>query len=323
MSAQAASSSRIIIVGPGAIGTLFGALLARGGHDPFLLDHCPTRAAARNQNGIRVSDGGETWCVPINSATDVTDREPAGIVFICTKSYDTAAAVAAVTPSIGPDTIVVSLQNGMGNVEDILPVAPRHCVCAATSMGAYLSPPCDSPAPHTLHWAGHGITQLAAFTDTQSDDAETVAAILKSCNCECEVVEDAQSMLWSKLIINAAINPITAIRGITNGALLESTSALELAFAAAVEACAVADKLGIGLTYEDVTDAIANVCRRTSNNESSMLQDMRRGRQTEIESISGTILAEANRLDIPVPVNQSLYSAIQKRVTENTSGKTP
>jgi 2-dehydropantoate 2-reductase len=306
------------------MGSLFGALLAKHGHDPMLLDHRPERAAQRNRNGITVYEDGKTWHAPVKSSVTTQTCNTFDIVLICTKAYDTASAITSVAPMLSPDAIVVSIQNGLGNAEQILAHAPNRCVCATTAMGACLKTsqsnaigePNSSPES-VLHWTGHGPTQLAPFAGTPRRHAEQIALLLASIQCDHEVVDDAESMLWSKLIINAAINPVTALFRLPNGALLQHAEAREQAFAAAREACAVADGLGIKRSYEDPTQALTTVCKRTASNRSSMLRDTELGRRTEIEAITGAVIAEAKRLDISVPVNQALYDAIQKQATQH------
>ncbi len=297
---------RIAIVGPGAIGSLFGALLARDGQGVFLLDHRERRAASRETTGIRVCDGDAEWHVAVASSTHAADFGIADVVFVCTKAHQTATAIPSIKPLIGPDTILVSLQNGIGNVEQLSVVAPQHCICGTTAMGAILH------KGGMLRWTGHGPTQLAAFRNTPDADATTISTLLTEAGCESQVLPDADSMLWGKLIINAAINPITAIYRISNGELLEDGETRDLAFAAAREAKAVADALGIALPYDDVIAAITRVCVNTAANRSSMLQDVEHGRHTEIDAITGAIISKAHPLNIPVPQNEALLERVNR-----------
>ena len=297
--------NRIAIVGPGAIGSLFGALLAREGSDVFLLDDNETRAAQRSSRGIRVVDGDSEWVAAVTSSTDAADFGIADTVMVCTKAYQTESAIRDMTPLVGADTILVSLQNGMGNAEQLVAVAPGRCVCGTTAMGAILG------EAYAARWTGRGATQLAPFGDTPIAAAESVSALLTAADCENQVLADAQSMLWGKLIINAAINPVTAIHRITNGELLENGEIREQAYMAAREAAAVADALGIALPYDDVIAAVTRFCVKTAEYRSSMLQDVEHNRRTEIDAITGAIVREAACLDVPVPVSTKLLAAIK------------
>ena len=273
--------NRIAIIGPGAIGSLYAALLARGGRDVFLLDHREERAARLTSEGITVHDGDEAWHIPVTSSTRAADFGVADAVCVCTKAYQTASAVSGIAPLVDPDTILVSLQNGLGNIEILAGMDPSHCVCGSTGMGALLD------ETGTLRWTGHGTTQLAPFEKTPVAHAETIRRLLVEAGCECEVLPDAESMLWGKLVINAAINPITALYGITNGDLLKHDEARERAFAAAREARMIADTKGITLPYDDVVAAVTDICQRTSSNRSSTRSCFRgtsSGRTTTISS---------------------------------------
>lgn len=162
-----------------------------------------------------------------------------------------------------------------------------------------------------VQWKGHGLTQIAPFGETSTNTEREVAGILSTAGCDCRVLPNAQSMLWGKLAINAAINPVTAILGIPNGRLLELPEARVQAFAAAKEAEAVAGALGIPLPYPDVVAAVTDVCHQTAANHSSMLRDVERGRRTEIESITGAVVAAAQHHGIPTPVNAQLLAVVQ------------
>ena len=297
--------NRIAIVGPGAIGSLIGGLLARAGNRVFLLDDSEPRAAQRAAEGIRIVDGDSSWRTPVASSTCAGDFEISDAIFICTKTYQTHSALAVLGPLLGRDTILVSLQNGIGNAEHLANVTPDHCLCGTTAMGALLD------AANSVHWTGHGNTQLAPFGTTSTADAETIARLLTAADCECRVELDAASMLWGKLIINSAINPVTALYGITNGELLENSEAREQAFAAALEAKTVTDARGIKLPYDDVIAAITDVCLRTAANRSSMLRDIECGRPTEIDAITGAIINAARTRNIPTPVNDEIFTAVE------------
>ena len=154
------------------------------------------------------------------------------------------------------------------------------------------------------------ITRAIERPSEKRKDAETIARLLAAAGCERRVELDAVSMLWSKLIINAAINPVTALYGITNSELLANGEAREQAFAAAREAKTVADACGITLPYDDVIAAVIDVCQRTAANRSSMLRDIECGRPTEIDAITGAIINKAQTHDIPTPVNRELFTAV-------------
>ena len=305
MSGTEGTAPTITIIGAGAIGTLLAAILEKGGHRPTLIDRSRARAEERSRHGIMIKSANSCRLVKIPVAATPAECAKAEIVFICVKAYDTAAA-AAILPQITTETsIIVSLQNGIGNAEIIDQYAPGRTLCAITSMGA------DIENNRTTRQTGDGLTALAPFGSTPIRHAETVAAILKTCDCTISVRTDTESMLWSKLIINAAINPVTAIHRITNGELLHHP-ALHTAKAIAQECAAVAQAANIKLPYSDPVEAFMDICRKTAANRSSMLRDIINGRKTEINAINGAIIKLADSLNLPAPENSRVLSKITK-----------
>jgi 2-dehydropantoate 2-reductase len=298
------TASKVAIVGPGAIGSLIAALLARRGHNVFLSDHQQARAELRSMNGICVHDADATWHVDVDSSTNAANAGVVDLLVVCTKAFDTARAIKDAEPLLSPNTIVVSIQNGIENGHYIAASAPSHALCASTAMGALL----ESPA--TVRWTGHGETTLATLPGTSPKDATIVAAILTEAGARCRAVPDLDAMLWEKLIVNAAVNPTTAIYGLQNGQLLEHPEALEMATAAAMEAKMVADALGITFQNADLITSIKTVCRETATNRSSMLCDIEAGRKTEIDAITGYIVRNAIALGLSTPVNSRLLDAV-------------
>jgi 2-dehydropantoate 2-reductase len=307
---------RTVIVGPGAIGRLFAGCLHTAGETVALLDHDPERARALDAAGIRIEEPVSrrstlaTLKVPVrDDASDWRVRYGfPSFVVICVKSYDTAAAVRHALPLFGPKTTVVSLQNGMGNVELIRGVTPiERILCAVTGHGATLD------ETGVVHHAGSGLTTVAPVHSGVHDLAAQFAEMLHRCGIEARPIDDCMGMLWSKLIVNAAINPVTALHNVSNGELLNRAEPLETALAAAREAHAVARAAGVRVRFDDPAAEVRRLCARTRDNLSSMLQDVRRGRPTEIDAINGFVVRQADTAGIDVPVNRQLLGAIAAR----------
>lgn len=297
---------RIVVVGPGAIGCLFAGLLSEAKRDVWLLDKNAARAKAIAENGVRIDDdkGSRVIRVKISAETDSMGR--AGLVLVCVKSYDVSAAIRHALPVVGPETIVVPLENGSGNVERIAEVVGGDQIaCGITSHGST-----RLGRGHVRH-AGVGPTMIAAFVPAQRERAGLVADFLTASGIEARVADDMQSMIWNKLIVNAAINPLTAISNVRNGQLLENPDLRETMRKAAVEAAEVARAKDVHLAYGNEVEEVEKVCRETANNFSSMLQDVRRGRRTEIDSISGVIVEAAHAAGIAVPMNEMLLERVR------------
>lgn len=296
---------RIVIVGPGAIGCLFAALLTKSGHSVVLLDKDPTRAQAISQHGLRIETDldVETLAVPI-TACPRTITEHVNFLCICVKAYDTGAAIRHALPLASADTTVVCLQNGLGNAEQIAAACRCPLVCAVTSHGSTVL------GPGSIRHAGSGPTAVAPAGTAAAAAAVRFAELLEHARIEVVRRNSHQSMLWSKVAVNAAINPVTALNNVPNGAILDRPEIRSTAMAAAGEAAAVAAAAGIALYFESVTAEVEKVCSITRNNISSMLQDVRAGRRTEIKAISGAIVARADELDVDAPVNRMLLEKV-------------
>jgi 2-dehydropantoate 2-reductase len=305
---------KIAIVGPGAIGCLFAAHLAEAGNDVALFDRRPDRAALISRRGIRITARGRTRTVAVPATTEPARIRPCDVVCFCVKAFDTAAAARAAIPLFGPHTIAVSLQNGLGNAESLATALPRQAIlCAVTANGS------TTTAPGEIVHAGWGPTNVAAFEPGRAGDAAAFAGALRAAGLDANALDDAGGMLWSKLIVNAAINPVSALWGVPNGELLVRPELRALLASAAREAQTVAVALHLRLLYPDAAEEAARVCALTRANRSSMLQDLARGAPTEIDAISGPIVAEGHRLGLGVQTNETLLHSVRERGRKRTS----
>jgi 2-dehydropantoate 2-reductase len=289
----------ILVFGAGSLGSLLGGLLARA-HDVALVGREP-HVSAVQADGLRIT-GVEAVDTRPAATTDATGAS-ADLALVTVKAYDTEAAGRAL--ATGDYGAVCSLQNGMGN-EDVLADAVDAPVLAGTvTYGAGLVD------PGHVEWRGRGTITLGAWRP--ADDAATaerVAAAFRAADLDAEAVDDVRRRLWEKLAVNAAINPVTALARVENGALMEAPLA-GLARTAAVETAGVARAEGVGLPDETAADAAATVARETAQNRSSMLQDVTRRRRTEIDAINGYVVDRAAATDRAVPVNRTFAELIR------------
>jgi len=303
--ARPSGKTDIVIVGPGAIGCLFAALLSEKGLNVALLDKNAERAEFIAREGIRLKDSAGERVIRVPCEADPSKVSPPDALCLCVKSFDTEAAMCRALPLLGPRTTVVSLQNGLGNAETAARFSGgRPVLCAATSHGS------TAESAGVIRHAGAGPTVVAPHTGASPQHAESFARLLLRAGFDAQTAPDATALLWSKLAINAAINPVTALAGVPNGAVPEREDLRRTAASAAVETESVARAMGIGLLYADIVSAVENVCRMTAQNISSMLQDVRRRRRTEIEAINGAVVAHGRRLGVPVPVNEDLLRRV-------------
>ena len=299
---------RILIVGPGAMGSLFAVLLADAGNDVFVLDYRPDRAVRLNENGFRVHGvSGERFKrIRVSLRADEIPR--VDYAFIWVKSYDTASAVRSIDSALKESGYVVTLQNGLGNADIIAErFGAGRVIAGVTSHGATCLAPGD-----ILH-AGTGETVIGTLSGRVSEGVTECARMLNDAGIQTRVSEDVRSEIWGKLIVNAAINPLTAITGLRNGELIRYDETMRVMRMIVEEGVKVATELGFALPYPDPMDRVVDVCKLTAGNISSMLQDVMAGKKTEIDFINGAIARLGREKGIPTPVNETLMYLVKVR----------
>jgi 2-dehydropantoate 2-reductase len=273
--------------------------LHRGGCDVTLLDKHPARARVINVRGVRVSGIGGRRRVKIRSTADASSIGPCDLVLIAVKSYDTEAATQSALALLGTGTVFLTLQNGLGNVQKIASIVGEENVLAGTTaQGANLV------SPGCIVHAGVGDTYIGEVSGRLSRRARSVASLFTSCGIPAKACKNINDLIWGKLVINAGINPLTVIFQCRNGQLLKQRESRELLRLLVEEAASVARKKGIRLPYRSAPAQAERVASLTGENVSSMLQDIRRGKQTEIDYISGAIVREGKNCFFPTPLNQ-------------------
>jgi len=276
------------------MGCLFAARIAASGEDCVLVDHSEERAKRLSKQGITVETGNTRATTPLRVLT----RIPAGVdlILILTKCY--------ATPSLRlpPDAAVLSLQNGLGNVETLCSLAGSQRVLAgSTAEAATLL-----EEGVTRHVAP-GPTRFGAWT---SCDPEAAAAMLSRAGFDAAVTPAPGQTIWEKAAINAGINPLTALLNVPNGCIIESRETRQLLRDLVVEAAKVASTEGYRFSHSLVESA-EQICIDTAENISSMLQGIRAGRRTEIDSISGEILRRAQLASVPAPRTRVVYQLVR------------
>lgn len=298
----------IIVVGPGAMGCLFAAYLTRAGHEVTLFDHRRERVCLINQRGVRVETPGGELTLKVPDSLDYEKASQASLALICVKSYNTSEAVREVAGFLTPRARVLTLQNGVGNVEKIAQVVgPERTWGGVTSQGANVLGP-----GHIRH-AGQGHTTIGPLGDYETERVrlEEAAQVLTQAGFPATVEAQVAPLIWSKLIVNVGINPLAAITGLKNGQLLEHEPTRRLMESAVNEAMEIIRALGIELIYPDALDRVREVARQTADNVASMLQDIRAKRPTEIEAINGAIVRHGRELGLAAPVNQTLSELVK------------
>lgn len=284
------------VVGAGALGTLLATRLARGGHAVRVAVRSESRrdALRREVHGLAAVE-----CEP-SVLRGVT------MLFLCVKAYDTRAAADGLAPifrDAAQSPGLCSLQNGwdhMEALEEALPGVPL--VAGATALGAYFD------SGEALHASVDGATSVAPWGATERRWAEYAATVLESAGIHADAMGEAKQILWRKLCLNAAVNPLTALLDCMNGDLLERPALLRIAGAAAGEAARAGTRLGRLPVGFDPAPLLDGILRDTRANRSSMAEDLARGRRTEADAILGAAGRAGREAGEPTPVLDALLA---------------
>ena len=300
---------KIAIVGAGAMGSLFGALMAEAGSEVWLCDIWQEHIDAIEQNGIKIEREGKTRTIKLSAAADPSQIGDSELVLIFVKSTQTQSAAKTAAHLTGRNGLVLTLQNGMGNADTIAEVVPPGRILAGTTAhGATML------GPGVIRHAGEGPTIIGMWSGVKEDlpAARQIADVFTRAGIETSAVEDVRPVIWDKLLVNVGINAITALTGIKNGQLLDLDVTRELVRAAVDEAVSVAQAREVKIR-EDAAAHVFHVAEATASNRSSMGQDMDHRRPTEINAINGFIVREARRIGLSAPVNQTLAALVQTK----------
>jgi 2-dehydropantoate 2-reductase len=293
---------KILVFGAGAMGSFFGGLLSK--HHDVLLIGRPDHVTAIREHGLRIS-GKTPMIARPDAATAVPANARPDFVFVTTKAYDTAKAMPTLQ-RFSDRSVFVTLQNGLGNADAIAKTA-RRVIAGTTTIGVMFV------GPGEVRHGGIGDAIIGAWSHVDEGDLVRLRDVLAEAGIVVTVTSDIRTELWSKLVVNAAINPLAAIASVPNGRLVRDKRLLEVMDAVSREAIAVAKAEGAKVDAEELRRRIALVAKRTAANRGSMLQDLDRGRRTEVDAIVGPIVRAAGRHRIPVPLNQALYAIVRAR----------
>ena len=286
----------IVILGAGAIGSLFGAMLSK--ENNVILIGRASHVNVINKNGLTI-DGKTQLNLKISANESVDSISfSVDLLIVTVKSYDTKSAISEAKKIINDDTIVLSLQNGLDNIKSLEHVVERRQIVAGVTMhGAFFS------KPGCIKHAGVGKTILGELDATTSERIKNIENVFESVGIKTVVSKNIIKEIWVKAVINSCINPITAFFGCSNGYLLENPILEKIVENVCRESTSVANAYGIKLSYQNMVNKTKEVIRETSENYSSMLQSVRKGKKTEIDSINGSLVNIGRAYDVDVPLN--------------------
>jgi 2-dehydropantoate 2-reductase len=316
----------VLVAGAGALGSVLGGMLARAGWPVTLLGRA-VHLDAIHRDGLRI-DGlfGEHCvreCTLVRDAADLGGRYAA--ILLTVKSWDTTSVVRAVSGHLADDGVLVCVQNGLGNLE-----AAAEVIGAPRVLGARVIFGSEILAPGRVRVTVYADPVLVGSPD-QADAGRTRAASawaqrLDAAGVPSRATPTLLAELWAKVLYNAALNPLGALLGVPYGRLAAETATREIMDAVLDETFAVATACGVRLAWPDAAayrrDFYDRLVPSTAGHRSSMLQDLERGRPTEIDAINGYVASRGRRLEMAVPVNETLTRLIHARVRCTTAGET-
>lgn len=311
---------KIGVLGAGAMGMLFGGYLSRR-NQVYLVDVNETRVRQINEGGVRITetDGSQEGCFP-TAGTGPAGQEM-DLILVFVKAMYTKAALAANKGMIGADTYVMSLQNGAGHENQLRMLVPENrIILGMTQHNSSVI------GVSSVHHGGGGRTCIGMAYPAEGEAAlaeklvlEEIAAEFTACGLETEASKEIKRRIWSKLFLNVSASALTGVMQVKLGYILDNGHAWRLARALIGEAVAVANQSGLGFSEQEVVEEVRNVLEHSRDGCTSICADLRDGRQTEVDTISGAVVAEGRGNHTPTPCHEfmvELVHALEGRTAE-------
>lgn len=299
---------KICVLGAGALGCAIGGVLAEAGCAVTLVTRNAAHVAAINSEGLRLVEAGRERSVTVRAATDCAGLEPMDLVIVLVKSFHTRQAIEAARSIVGPATVVLSLQNGLGH-EDILAevVGCEKVMAGKTYVGGVLL----APGRILVGTAGKE-TLIGELDGTLSDRAHAIRDEFHRAGLRITLSDNIVGTMWDKLLVNVSTGALSGITGLTYGELYKLPEIEATAVAAVAEAMAVARANGVTLTTREPRDAWLKAAEGLpADFKTSMLQSLEKGSQTEIDFINGAVVRWGERCGVTTPVNRTLVAGIK------------
>jgi 2-dehydropantoate 2-reductase len=299
---------KICILGAGALGCAIGGVLTEAGNDVWLISRNMAQVEAMNTRGLILRDAGVDRTVRVQAATTAKDAGVVDLVVLLVKSFDTRQAMQAAKSLVGPETLMLSLQNGLGHEDILANIVGRERVLAGKTY-----------AGGTLLGVGHVLvgtrgkeTHIGELDGRITERAQRIAAVFNAAGLPTQVSGNILGTIWDKLLINVATGAITGITRLTYGDLYQQPALEACAVAAVLEAMAVARASGIVLGITEPREAWLKAGAGLPDAfKTSMLQSLEKGSVTEIDFINGAVVRWGEKCGVPTPVNQTLVACIK------------
>jgi 2-dehydropantoate 2-reductase len=297
---------KIAVVGAGAMGCLYAGALHRAGAEVTLVDVNPEHLAAINRHGLELDTRAGVETLPLTALRPEETAETTDLVVLFTKTFHTDAALEGVKAIIGPETPVLTLQNGLGNDAAVARHVDRERVIVGVS-----TLPSDLVGPGRVRSHGEGGSKIHPAFGGDTAVALEVAELLTAGGLPTALEPNIQAAIWSKAIFNAAMNTLCALTRRTPGFLGAHEEAKALIRAVVLEGVAAANGSGVAIEAQPILDLTVVSVTDHADHEASMLQDVKAGRPTEVDAINGAIVRAAREAGVAVPVTETLWRLVK------------
>lgn len=289
---------KVAVMGAGAVGCYYGGMLARAGHEVVLIGR-PQHVEAIERNGLHLEAQSFDEHIPLSASTQASAVQGAKLVLFCVKSTDTQSAALEIKPFLAPDTLVLSLQNGVENADEVRKVITQPVAAAVVYVATEMAGP-----GHVRH---HGRGELVIEPSSASAD---VAQALIAAGVPTEISDNVRGALWAKLILNCAYNALSAITQLPYGRLVKGEGVTTVMRDIVDECLAVAKADGVTIPG-DVDKAVRMIAETMPGQYSSTAQDLSRGKRSEIDHLNGLIVRRGDALGVATPSNRLLHTLVK------------
>ncbi|MFP7756333.1 ketopantoate reductase family protein [Thermodesulfobacteriota bacterium B35] len=301
----------IVILGAGAIGRLLGVYLRRCDHDITFVEPRTEVVEAINGAGVGfmeqdATDPDAVVRVPARAVAHADEIRECDLVLLAVKSFDTLTAIRAASHLVSEESPVITLQTGLGNIEQMERVVDRRAI-----IGGFTFMAATALGPGIVRHGGTGKTYLGELDSRITDRLRNICDIFNRCGLSCTPVHRFMGRLWCKVIVYSAINSLSSILRVKNGQLIESMESITLMKRLIDEGRTVAEAHAVDLVFPDLYELLFTACRTTSDNISSMLQDILAGQRTEIDAQCGALVRFGTRAGISVPTHQTMVELVR------------
>jgi 2-dehydropantoate 2-reductase len=300
---------KIAVVGAGAMGSVYAGLLGSAGNEVWAVDTWDEHVDAIREHGLRVEGASGDRVVPIHATTDAAEVGKADLVIVATKAVDVETAAEAARPLVGPDTLVLSIQNGLGGPDIAARVLgeERVAVGVAGGFGASII------APGHAHHHGFELIRLGERRGPVTPRIEAAAQVWRDAGFTVRTFDDVQRLVWEKLVCNVAFSGTCTILGRTLGEVIDDPNAWAVAAGCAAEAFAVGRASGVTFDFDDPVAYVREFGLRIAGAKPSMLLDLEAGRRLEVDFINGAIPRVGREVGLEAPVNQAVTALVKGR----------